>query len=151
MFEEIMWWRERQYRRIIIRMLLKLGSMLADSIALIGLSKDLDVVQDLFWWAKQRVGQNSSNDDTPNGRPVFRASSAFERGKLDIKEHGKKSTRFDDNERNVEMLLRTVISVKQLSIHGICGRKVKQLGQKLIRRVSSLEILQMRRWNLACM
>ena len=34
---------------------------------------------------------------TESGHPVFGASGAFERGKLDIKEHGKKSTRFDDN------------------------------------------------------
>ena len=55
---------------------------------------------------------------TESGHPVFRASSAFERGKLDIKEDGKKSTRFDDNEENIEMLLRTVIAVNQLSIYG---------------------------------
>ena len=55
---------------------------------------------------------------TESGRLVFRACSAFEKGKLDIKDHGKKSTRFDDNEGNIEMLLRTVISVNQLSIYG---------------------------------
>ena len=55
---------------------------------------------------------------TESGHPVFRASSAFEGGKSDIKEHGKKSSQFDDNEGNIEMLLRTVISVKQLSIYG---------------------------------
>ena len=55
---------------------------------------------------------------TESGHPDFRASSAFERGKLNIKEHGKKSTRFDNNEGNIEMLLRTVISVNQLSIYG---------------------------------
>ena len=52
---------------------------------------------------------------TESDHPVFRASSAFEKGKLDIKEYGKKSTQFD-NEGNIEMLLRTVISVNQLSI-----------------------------------
>ena len=54
---------------------------------------------------------------TEVGHPVFGASSAFERGKIDSKEHGKKSTRFEDNEGNIEMLLRTVISVNQLSIY----------------------------------
>ena len=44
---------------------------------------------------------------TESGHPVFRASSVFERGELDIKEYGKKSTRFSDNEENIEMLLRT--------------------------------------------
>ena len=62
---------------------------------------------------------------TESGHPVFRASSAFERGKLDTKEYGKKSTRFDDNEGNIEMLLRTVISVNQLSIYNILAEKCK--------------------------
>ena len=34
---------------------------------------------------------------TKSGHPMFRASSAFERGDLGSKGHGKKSTRFDDN------------------------------------------------------
>ena len=55
---------------------------------------------------------------TESGHAFFSSSSAFQRGKLDIKEYGMKSTRFDDNEGNIEMLLRTVISVNQLSIHG---------------------------------
>ena len=54
-----------------------------------------------------------------SGHPVFRATSAFERGKLDIKAYGKMSARFDDNEGNIEMLLRTVTSVNQLSIYRI--------------------------------
>ena len=49
---------------------------------------------------------------TESGLPVFIASSAFERGKLDIKEYDKKSTRFDNNQGNIEILLCTVISVK---------------------------------------
>ena len=52
-----------------------------------------------------------------SGHPVFRASSAFERGELDSKEHGKKSTQFNENDGSIEMLLRTVISVNQLSIY----------------------------------
>ena len=53
---------------------------------------------------------------TESDHPVSKASSAFERGESDIKEHVKKSSRFDDNEGNNEMLLRTVISVNQMSI-----------------------------------
>ena len=55
---------------------------------------------------------------TESGHPVLGASSAFERGKLDIKEYGKKSSRFVDSEGNIEMLRRSAISVNQLSIHG---------------------------------
>ena len=61
-----------------------------------------------------------------SGLPVFRSSSAFQRGKLDIKENDKKSTRFDDNEGNIEMLLYTIISVNQLSIL----RNSEQIGSK---------------------
>ena len=53
---------------------------------------------------------------TESRHSVFRASSAFERGELDIREYGEKSTRLSDNDRNVELLLRTIKSVNQLSI-----------------------------------
>ena len=47
---------------------------------------------------------------TECGQPGIRASSAFEKGRLEIKkERGKKSTRYDHNVGNIEMLLRTVI------------------------------------------
>ena len=62
---------------------------------------------------------------TESGHTFFRASSVFESGKLDIKKYGKKSTRFDDNEGNIEMLLRTVISVNQLSIYEFLASKCK--------------------------
>ena len=55
---------------------------------------------------------------TESGHPVFRASNAWERGELDSKEQGKKSTQFDENEGNIKMLLLTVISVYLLSIYG---------------------------------
>ena len=55
---------------------------------------------------------------TESGHPVLRASSASERGELDSKDDGKKSTQFDDNKGNIEMLLRTVLSVNQFSIYG---------------------------------
>ena len=66
---------------------------------------------------------------TESGHPIFRASSALERGKLDIKEHGNKSTRFNENEGNVELLLRTVTSVNQLSIYGAVADLRKELNK----------------------
>ena len=54
---------------------------------------------------------------TESGHPVFRASSAFERGELEKREYGKNSTRLWDNDRNMELLLRTRKSVNQLSIY----------------------------------
>ena len=97
---------------------------------------------------------------TESGHTVFRASSAFERGKLDIKEYGKKSTRFDENEGNMEMLLRTVISVNQLNIHGIWAESCKNWdknsseesarysdGSESSGTLYAKEILEMRRFS----
>ena len=54
--------------------------------------------------------------NTESGHPIFRASSAFERGESRSKGHDKKSIHFNGNEENIELLLRTVLSVNQLSI-----------------------------------
>ena len=50
--------------------------------------------------------------------PIFRATSALERGQLRSKEKGKKSIHFNGSEENIELIFRTVISVNQLSIYG---------------------------------
>ena len=50
--------------------------------------------------------------------PMFRASSAFERGELRSEEGRKKSIHFDGSDENIELLLRTVISANQLSVYG---------------------------------
>ena len=130
----------------VIGILLKLGSMLSGSIAVIGLSWDLDwnrlgtrlvLIKPNREWDKT-AAMMILQMVTESSHPVFRASSVFERGKLDIKEYGKTSTLFDDHEGNIEMLLRTVISVNQLSIYGTLADWFKKLGQKLVRRVSSL-------------
>ena len=51
-----------------------------------------------------------------SGHPILRASSAFERGELRSKGHGKKSIHFNGSEENIELLLRTVISANQLTV-----------------------------------
>ena len=48
--------------------------------------------------------------------PIFRASSAFERG--NYKGGGKKTIHFNGSEQNVELILRTVMSANELSIYG---------------------------------
>ena len=73
-----------------------------------------------------------------SGHPLFRASSAFERVDLGSKGHGKKSTQFNDNEGNIEMLLRTVISVNQLSIYRAWADLCNEFKQKIIRRFRKL-------------
>ena len=66
---------------------------------------------------------------TESGHPRFRACSAFERRDLGSKGHGKKPTQFNDNEGNIELLLRTVISVNQLSIYALADL-CKELNKK---------------------
>ena len=53
-----------------------------------------------------------------SGHPVFRATSASERGELKSKGGGKKSIHLNGSEETVDLVLRTVISVNQLSIYG---------------------------------
>ena len=64
-----------------------------------------------------------------SGHPIFLASSAFKRGDLGSKGHGKKSTQINDNEGTIEMPLRTVISVNQLSIYGALADLCKELNK----------------------
>ena len=52
-----------------------------------------------------------------SGHPMFRASTAFERGELKGKEHGKKSIHSNGSDENIELLLRTAISANQLSVY----------------------------------
>ena len=50
--------------------------------------------------------------------PMFRASSPLETGELRSKEGSKKTIHFNGCEQNVELILRTIISANQLSVHG---------------------------------
>ena len=60
-----------------------------------------------------------------SGHPVFRRSSASERGGLKSKGKGKLSVHFSGSDETVEVILRTVISVNQLRVCGavadMCG------------------------------
>ena len=60
------------------------------------------------------------------GHPIFRAFSASERGELRSKVHGKKSIHFNGSEENIELLLRTIISTKQLSVYGAIADLCKE-------------------------
>ena len=53
-----------------------------------------------------------------SGQPIFRATSALERGELRSKGKGKKSIHFNGSEENIELILRTIISVNHLSVYG---------------------------------
>ena len=46
--------------------------------------------------------------------------------------------KYNDNEGNIEMLLRSEISVSQLSIYGSLGRNVQRIEQQFVRRFGKL-------------
>ena len=64
-----------------------------------------------------------------SGHPIFRATSALERVELRSKEKGKKSIHFNGCEETIELILRTVISVNQLSIYGVVADLCKYLSK----------------------
>ena len=54
-----------------------------------------------------------------SGQPIFRATSALERGEnQEAKKKEKKSIHFDGSNETVELILRTVISVNHLTKYG---------------------------------
>ena len=53
-----------------------------------------------------------------SGHPVFRATSALEREELRSKEKGNESIHINGSEETTELILRTIISVNQLSVYG---------------------------------
>ena len=66
-----------------------------------------------------------------SSHPIFRASSAFERGELRCKGHGKKSMHFNGSDENIELPLRTVISANQLSVYGAVADLCDELSEDL--------------------
>ena len=67
-----------------------------------------------------------------SGHLIFRATSAFERGNLRSKGGSKKSIQFNGCYENIELLLCTVISSNQVSVHrakaDLCDEFPKDLG-----------------------
>ena len=107
------------------RILLQLRIMLADSRSDVGHFGDLDqrrngtgliLINQMEKW--DQLAENMMTNFSESSHPIFRASSAFERGELISKGHGKKSIHFNGSEENIELLLRTIISANQLSVYG---------------------------------
>ena len=67
--------------------------------------------------------------------PIFRATSALERGELRSKEKRKKSVHFNTVVEKKELILRTIISVNQLSIHGAAADLRKKKKNTKIQRL----------------
>ena len=68
--------------------------------------------------AWDRVADIMMINFSESGHLVFRGSSAFERGALKSKRKGKLSIRFCGDDETVEVFLRAIISVNQLSVYG---------------------------------
>ena len=66
---------------------------------------------------------------TVSGYPAFRATSGLERGEIRSTRKGKKSIHFNGSDETIEMILRAVISVNQLSIYGAVADVCKELAQ----------------------
>ena len=69
----------------------------------------------------------SVNADTP----VFRGSSASERGDLKSKAKGELSFHFCGDDKTVEVVLRTIISVNQLSVYGAAAEMCEELACRI--------------------
>ena len=96
-------------------------------------------------WIRKEVVQNSRKpngewDDVADimmmnfnesGHPVFRGSSAFERGDLKSKGKGELSIHFNGSDEAVEVILRTVISVNQLSVYGAVAELCEELAWEI--------------------
>ena len=64
-----------------------------------------------------------------SGHPEFRVSSALERVEFKSKGKGVKTIHFNGGDETVELVLRTVISVNQLSVHGGVADLCKELAR----------------------
>ena len=78
-----------------------------------------------------RMAENMMMNFSESGHPIFRASSAFERGELRSKGGGKKSFHFNGSDENIELLLCTVISANQLSVSGAMADLCNELPKDL--------------------
>ena len=78
-----------------------------------------------------KIAEEIMTNFSDSGHPIFRASSAFERGELKSKGHGKKSMHFNGSDENIELLLRTVISTNQLSDYGAIADLCNELSEDL--------------------
>ena len=68
-------------------------------------------------------------DFAESSHPIFRATSALERGEFKSKGKGNMSIHFTGSEENIELNLRTFISANQLSVYGAVADLCKELSK----------------------
>ena len=82
---------------------------------------------------KKWYGTHVHKPNSESGHPVFPGSSAFERGDLKSKGKGRSAIHFNGSDETIEVILRTVISVNQISIYGavadLCGELAWEISR----------------------
>ena len=83
-----------------------------------------------------RIAEKMLLNFAGSNHPVFRGTSASERGDLRSKEGGKKSIHLIGSTQDIELLLQMVISVNQLSIYGAAADMIEVLtvGQRAVEK-----------------
>ena len=77
------------------------------------------------------VADTMMTNFSESGHLVFRVSSAFERTELKNKGQGNLSIHFNGSDETVEVILRTVISVNQLSVYGAVAEMCEELAWEI--------------------
>ena len=80
-----------------------------------------------------RVAELMMMEFSESGHPVFRASSPLSRGVLKSKGGGKLSIHFCADEGTIETVVRTIISVNQLSIYGAVSTLCEENKTRYVR------------------
>ena len=77
------------------------------------------------------VAENMMINFAESGHLFFRASSASERGELKSKGKGMNTIHFNGSDETIELILRTAISVNQLSFYGAerLSQRLKRYGE----------------------
>ena len=89
-----------------------------------------EMVRNLLWFPDgywDKTAEQMMLNLAESSHPMFRATSALERGEWRSREKGKKSLHFNGSEENIELILRTAISVNQLSISGAVADLCREL------------------------
>ena len=79
-----------------------------------------------------KIAERMMMNFSESSHPIFRASSAFERGELRSKGGGRKSVHFNGSDKNIELILRTVISANHLSVYGAIADLCKELSEVFV-------------------
>ena len=136
-----------EIKKIVLRMLTELLSMLEDSCEDIGHFVGLEKK----WYGTHGCKPDGQWDEVAENmminfaESIFRASSASGRG--DLKSKGMKSIHFNGSDETIELILQTVLSVNQLSVYGavadLCGEIVRDSKKRYGGDPERLRI-----WNL---